>query len=105
MTCVGAAIPQSSGERGGGGVGADPEVFYPIFVLPIYAVKTKIACVFPKSGKACETPAKGGGGGGFRNFVSPEILAFKGREQAYMRTLNNTEWGGGGGAGENAALH
>ena len=83
MTCVGAAIPQSSGERGGGGGGGGR------------------GCV-PKIRKSLRNARKRGGGG-FRNVVSPEILAFKGREQAYMRTLNNTEWGGGGGG--NAALH
>ena len=48
-----------------------------------------------KAGKACEKPAKGG----FRNCVSPEIggcFQREGTSICVMRTLNNTEWGGGG---------
>ena len=48
-----------------------------------------------KAEKACEKPGKGG----FRNFGSPEsmrgVLSKGGNE--HTRTLNNTEWGGGGG--------
>ena len=46
-----------------------------------------------KAGKACEKPAKGG----FRNVVSPEIGGCFQKEGTSMRTLINTEWGGGGG--------
>ena len=86
-------IPQSSGERGGG-VGADPEVFYPIFVLPIYAVKKSHAC-----SQNQEKPAKRPRKGGSEMLSVRRYLLSKGGNK-HMRTLNNTEWGGGGGRGK-----